>query len=101
MEVEQGSRETLVQEAQYKRGIRNVVMYSLGVALLAIGRWEQVNYGDVERVRQLASQRYYLGLKYAEMTEKVIDCDFGRGKDLRRQQLQDAPYERWCWGGRG
>jgi hypothetical protein len=61
MEVEQGSRETLVQEAQYKRGIRNVVMYSLGVALLAMGRWEHVDYGEIEGARRLRRSRAIWG----------------------------------------
>lgn len=83
-----------LQEAQYKYGVRNVVLYSLGVALLAIGRWEDVDPGDVESVRRLAAgQGCYLGPKYQMLTERVLECDFGYGKDLRKPRLQEAVYE--------
>jgi hypothetical protein len=92
MDVESASP-NLIEEAQYKYGVRNVMLYSLGVALLAVGRWENVDPGDVEGVRRLASQPCFLGPKYRELTERVIDCDFGQGKDLRKPKLQEAVYE--------
>ncbi|KAK4445572.1 hypothetical protein QBC34DRAFT_441598 [Podospora aff. communis PSN243] len=92
MDVESASP-NLIEEAQFKHGVRNVMLYSLGVALLAVGRWENVDPGDVEGVRRLASQPCFLGPKYRELTERVIDCDFGQGKDLRKPKLQEAVYE--------
>jgi hypothetical protein len=59
----------------------------------AVRRWEKVDPGDVEGVRRLASQPCFLGPKYRELTERVIDCDFGQGKDLRKPKLQEAVYE--------
>lgn len=82
-----------IEDAQYKHGVRNVTLYSLGAALLAIGRWERVDYSDIEGVRRLASQRSYLGPVYQELTQKVLDCDFGYGKDLKKPRLQEAIYE--------
>ena len=82
-----------IEDAQYEYGIRNVMLYSLGVALLAIGRWERVELGNVKEVRRLASQSCYLGPTYSELVEKVLDCDFGQGKDLKKPKLREAVYE--------
>ncbi|EHK45903.1 hypothetical protein TRIATDRAFT_219774 [Trichoderma atroviride IMI 206040] len=82
-----------IEDAQYKHGVRNVTLYSLGAALLAIGRWERVDHSDIEGIRRLASQRSYLGPVYQELTQKVLDCDFGYGKDLKKPRLQEAIYE--------
>lgn len=82
-----------IEDAQYKHGVRNVTLFSLGTALLAIGRWERVDHSDIEGIRRLASQRSYLGPVYQELTQKVLDCDFGYGKDLKKPRLQEAIYE--------
>jgi hypothetical protein len=82
-----------IEDAQYKHGVRNATLYSLGAALLAIGRWECVDHNDIEGIRRLASQRSYLGPVYQELTQKVLDCDFGYGKDLKKPRLQEAIYE--------
>jgi hypothetical protein len=82
------------EDAQYKHGVRNVTLFSLGAALLAIGRWERVDHNDIEGIRRLASQRSYLGPVYQELTQKVLDCDFGYGKDLKKPRLQEAVYEK-------
>ncbi|KAL6812346.1 hypothetical protein J3E69DRAFT_348397 [Trichoderma sp. SZMC 28015] len=82
-----------VEDVQYKHGVRNVTLYSLGAALLAIGRWERIDHNDIEGVRRLASQPCYLGPVYQELTQKVLDCDFGYGKDLKKPRLQEAIYE--------
>ncbi|KAL6866740.1 hypothetical protein J3F83DRAFT_122690 [Trichoderma novae-zelandiae] len=81
------------EDAQYKHGVRNITLYSLGAALLAIGRWERIDHNDIEGVRRLASQPCYLGPVYQELTQKVLDCDFGYGKDLKKPRLQEAIYE--------
>ncbi|KAL7934247.1 hypothetical protein V8C35DRAFT_302121 [Trichoderma chlorosporum] len=94
MDVESQTSLTLsVEDAQYKHGVRNVTLYSLGAALLAIGRWERIDHNDIEGVRRLASQPCYLGPVYQELTQKVLDCDFGYGKDLKKPRLQEAVYE--------
>ncbi|KAK3987371.1 hypothetical protein QBC44DRAFT_331643 [Cladorrhinum sp. PSN332] len=94
MDVETAPTLSELQEAQYKYGVQNMTLYSLGVALLAIGRWEHIDPGDVEAVRRMAaSQTCYLGPKYQMLTEKVLACDFGYGKDLKKPRLQEAVYE--------
>ncbi|KAK3682257.1 hypothetical protein B0T22DRAFT_501726 [Podospora appendiculata] len=93
MDRDSSTTASLIQDAQYRHGVRNVTLHSLGVALLSIGRWENVNPDDVEGVRRLAAQSCYLGPKYQELTERVLDCDFGYGKDLRKPRLQEAVHE--------
>ncbi|UKZ94923.1 uncharacterized protein TrAFT101_009776 [Trichoderma asperellum] len=84
---------TSIEDAQYKHGVRNVTLFSLGAALLAVGRWERIDHSDIEGIRRLASQPSYLGPMYQELTQKVLDCDFGHGKDLKKPRLQEAVYE--------
>lgn len=94
MEVESPASVALsMEDAQYKHGVRNIMLYSLGAALLAIGRWERIDHNDIEGVRRLASQPCYLGPVYQELTKRVLYCDFGYGNDLRRPRLQEAIYE--------
>ncbi len=87
---------SLMEEARCKYGVRNMMLYSLGVALLAIGRWERIDPNNVVGVRQLASQPCYLGPRYRDLTEKVLECNFGYGNDLKKAKLQEAPIQGRC-----
>lgn len=80
-------------DAQMFCGIRNVTLYSLGAALLQIGRWRSLDTEDVVLVRKTASKPSRLGPKYDELTYKCLYCDFGFGADLNKPQLQGAIYE--------
>ncbi|KAK4442280.1 hypothetical protein QBC34DRAFT_453209 [Podospora aff. communis PSN243] len=82
-----------LEDAKLIHGIQNPIMYNLGVALLSIGRWNLVDPHDVLKARRIASQTCPLGPRYQELTRKVLDCDFGYGKDLRRPKLQEAVYD--------
>lgn len=82
-----------LEEAKLIHGIHNVTMYNLGVALLSIGRWTAVDPHDVVHVRRMALQASPLGPRFQEMTQKVLECDFGYGKDLRKPKLQEAVYD--------
>ncbi len=82
-----------LEEAKMTYGIRNVTMYNLGVALLSIGRWAAVDPHDVVRVRRMAAQTCPLGARFGDMTQRVLDCDFGYGKDLGKPRLQEAVYD--------
>ncbi|KAK6821205.1 hypothetical protein PG987_015605 [Apiospora arundinis] len=86
--------DTAFETAKLQHGIRNLTLYSLGVALLQIGRWKAVESAeDVVAIRTLASKgNERLGPKYRELTLKCIECDFGQGSDLNSPQLQDAFY---------
>ncbi|KAF3066081.1 hypothetical protein CFAM422_009288 [Trichoderma lentiforme] len=81
-----------IEDIHYKYGVRNVTLYSLGAALLAIGMWKRIDPADIEEVRRLASTSP-LGPRYRKLTQKVLDCDFGYGKDLKKPRLQEAVYE--------
>ncbi|KAM0421356.1 hypothetical protein ACHAPT_010891 [Fusarium lateritium] len=87
------SMSALIDNATRKYGVRNMTLYSLGVVLLAIGQWAPVDLNDVEEVRRLAAEPCPLGPRYQELTQKVLDCDFGYGKDLSKPRLQEAVYE--------
>ncbi|KAF5575531.1 hypothetical protein FPCIR_13107 [Fusarium pseudocircinatum] len=93
MEVDSAGDSRSFEDAKLAHGIRNATIYNLGVALLAIGRWAPVDSNDILHVRRMASQTCPLGSKYHEMTQRVLECDFGCGKDLSRPQLQQAIYD--------
>ncbi|KAF5974208.1 hypothetical protein FCOIX_8414 [Fusarium coicis] len=93
MEVDSSGDSRSFEDAKLVHGIRNATIYNLGVALLAIGRWAPVDSNDILHVRRMASQACPLGSKYHEMTQKVLECDFGCGKDLSRPQLQQAIHD--------
>ncbi|KAH7127770.1 hypothetical protein B0J13DRAFT_453946 [Dactylonectria estremocensis] len=93
MDVDSAGDLRFFEEAKLVHGIYNATVYNLGVALLSIGRWVRVDPNDVLNVRRMASQPCPLGPKYQEMTQKVLDCDFGCGKDLSKTPLQHAIFE--------
>ena len=85
--------------------IRNAVLFGLGVIFLELAyeaplhvleKPEDVDerearnteYYVADRVRIAASR--LLGGRYAEVTRKCIQCDFGRGSDLNDAKLQEV-----------
>ncbi|KAH0431608.1 hypothetical protein CcaCcLH18_06912 [Colletotrichum camelliae] len=74
-------------------GINNLTLHSLGVALLQIDRWAQVEPSDILNVRKMALRNSSLGPRYQEITQKCLRCDFGYGSDLTKPRLQEAVYE--------
>ncbi|KAF3800992.1 hypothetical protein GCG54_00010269 [Colletotrichum gloeosporioides] len=74
-------------------GINNLMLHSLGVALLQIDRWAQVEPSDILNVRKMALRNSSLGPRYQEITQKCLRCDFGYGSDLTKPRLQEAVYE--------
>ncbi|KAI1641468.1 hypothetical protein F4809DRAFT_586804 [Biscogniauxia mediterranea] len=85
-----------VADAQLACGIRNLTMHSLGVAMLQIGQWDALKPDDIVEVRKvadLADRDSRLGPKYQKITQQVLDCDFGFGKDLSQPELQSAVYK--------
>lgn len=80
--------------AKYQYGVRNLTLWSLGTALLEIGRWSRLeNLDDVPSVRRAAVEVLDLGPKYRDLTKKCLECDFGYGDDLAKPRLQQAVYE--------
>lgn len=83
-----------LDEAYCLKGIRNPILYGLGVALLQIGLWEPVDLADHVQVRRRVSRLSYLGERYRRVTKKLVDCDFGLGVDsLCNERLEGAVYQ--------
>ncbi|KAK1829445.1 hypothetical protein QBC39DRAFT_356579 [Podospora conica] len=65
-------------ELKYTYGVRNQVLYRLGVALLSIGLWTRVRWEDVGMVRRKAEAFDSLGGKrYREAVRRLISGEFG------------------------
>ncbi|KAI1148440.1 hypothetical protein F4825DRAFT_464916 [Nemania diffusa] len=70
--------------------IRNTVLHNLGVGLLQIDRWKDLDPNSIDEIDKLAKQRSKLGPKYRDLVQKCLYCDFGVGADLLKPQLQTA-----------
>ena len=77
-------------------GIRNMTLFSLGVALLEIGQWAPLQFTKLDdpllAVRTMARGPMQLGSKYREIVRMCLECDFGYGNDLSKTDLQGAVY---------
>lgn len=75
-------------------GIANLSLYSLGLALLQIGRWELLapEPDDISEVRRIADCGNKFGPAYQKITQQCLECNFGSSKDLSDPNLQDAIY---------
>ena len=78
--------------AQRLHGIRNLSLYSLGTALLQIGRWKLLPSDDISEVRRIADGDSGLGPVYQRITQQCLECNFASGEDLSKPDLQDAIY---------
>lgn len=76
-------------ELQYTFGIRNQILYRLGVALLSIGLWSKVAWEDFAAVRRKAAALDSLGKKFSHAVQRLIWGDFGVDTaDLSNERLQ-------------
>src|SRR5271156_5850709 len=83
----EGSSVTVSED--YNSGIRNQVLYRLGVALLSIGLWSKVGWEDVAAVRRKAAALDSLGKKFSHAVKRLIYSDFGADTvDLSNERLQ-------------
>lgn len=87
--------------------IRNWTLYSLGVMLLELAYKRPIqemrkaqdidinehntNYYTADRIQQNVSRE--MGLEFAEVVRKCIQCDFGHGADLNLTKLREGFYE--------
>ncbi|OJD33086.1 lon protease like peroxisomal [Diplodia corticola] len=78
-------------------GVRNVPLFSLGVALLEISQQKPILFQDGEdqivAVRRMAKQSMRLGPRYGEIVRRCLECDFGQGNDLEKSELQSAVHQ--------
>ncbi|XXH01803.1 hypothetical protein Hte_008164 [Hypoxylon texense] len=90
------SDSTIAESIQYAmddHGIRNPILYRLGVALLQIGLWEHVHWEDNVQVRRKVARLSHLGRGYHDATKKLIYCDFGLAiEELNDPRLQSAIF---------
>ncbi|KAM5348553.1 hypothetical protein ACJ41O_008377 [Fusarium nematophilum] len=73
-------------------GIKNVSLYSLGVALLGIDKWRDFDPDDIVQVRK-AAQSSGFGNRYREIVRKCLGCEFRNETDLAQSRLHRAVYE--------
>lgn len=64
-------------ELQFMYGIRNQVLYRVGVALLSIGLWTAVDWRDVAGVRRKAASLDSLGKRFRDAVERLLYSNFG------------------------
>ncbi|KAI1213157.1 uncharacterized protein F4807DRAFT_413087 [Annulohypoxylon truncatum] len=82
-----------VQDAMENYGIRNLTLYGLGVALIQIGLWSDIPWGDHVLVRKTVAHLPCFGKRYKKVVSKLINCDFGLGtEDLNDPELRSAIF---------
>ncbi|KAI0544720.1 hypothetical protein F4679DRAFT_576661 [Xylaria curta] len=79
-----------VADSGCSQRIRNTVLHNLGVGLLEIDRWTNLDPNAIDKIDKLATERSRLGPKYRDLVQKCLYCDFGVGADLLKPQLQIA-----------
>lgn len=73
-------------------GIRNLTFWGVGVALLQIGLWRAIPWTDHVEVRQSVAGLERFSKRYHDITDKLINCDFGKGSKLQKWELQIEVY---------
>ncbi|KAF7551692.1 hypothetical protein G7Z17_g4824 [Cylindrodendrum hubeiense] len=73
-------------------GIRNLTLWGVGVTLLQIGLWRAIPWTDHVEVRQSVASLASFSRRYHDLTDKLINCDFGKGSKLQKWELQNEVY---------
>jgi hypothetical protein len=77
-------------------GVRNPVLWRLGVFILSIAYWRDIDPTDVVEVRRLADSNRRLGCippRFVKIAQQCINCEFGSETDLLKFSLQEAVHE--------
>ncbi|KAI3320341.1 hypothetical protein HD806DRAFT_507301 [Xylariaceae sp. AK1471] len=82
--------QAVAEDSGLSQRIRNTVLHNLGVGLLQIDRWTNLDPNAIDDIDKLATQRSRLGPKYRDLVQKCLYCDFGVGANLLKPQLQTA-----------
>ncbi|KAI0185939.1 hypothetical protein EV127DRAFT_395970 [Xylaria flabelliformis] len=85
---------TVAGDSGRSQRIRNTVLHNLGVGLLEIDRWTNLDPNAIDNIDKLATQRSRFGPKYRDLVQKCLYCDFGVGADLLKPQLQIAVLDK-------
>ena len=85
--------------AAQHRGVDNITLFCLGMALLEIAHWkpiselqEEYDNDQIDTARRLAHGSTSLGHWYDQIVKKCLRCDFAFGADLKNTALQRAIY---------
>nr|OQO15364.1 hypothetical protein B0A51_17733 [Rachicladosporium sp. CCFEE 5018] len=80
-------------------GVPNLILFSLGVALLEIAHRRPLesftrpnDKNNIYTARRLAQNPSALGQRYQSIAQKCLQCDFGTGSELRGKELQGRVY---------
>ncbi|KAH0841626.1 hypothetical protein FOPE_06733 [Fonsecaea pedrosoi] len=83
----------------FDRGVDNLTLFNLGVALLQIVCWKPLgelgqgqNLDDIHLARKisLSDQASVLGPKFKDIVRKCLRCEFGSGTNLEDENLKGA-----------
>ncbi|KAI8711685.1 hypothetical protein NCS52_01432700 [Fusarium sp. LHS14.1] len=91
----QAAEEDSRHDEEVRCNIKCRPLWSLGVALMQIDHWTKIDLGDVLAVRRAAARTSQISPKYRELTQRCLECDFGRhrGQDLSGSPLHQAVYK--------
>ena len=96
----EGIKPTAETSHEIKDGINSLPLFFLGVALLEIAHWKPIeknmtgkdDNNQIYTARRLASGRAPLGPVYQRIAKKCLQCNFGVGTDLVKDDLRAAVY---------
>jgi len=96
----EGIKSTAGTSHEIKDGINSLPLFFLGVALLEIAHWKPIEKNmtgkdennQIYTARRLASGRAPLGPVYQRIAKKCLQCNFGVGTDLGKDDLRAAVY---------
>jgi hypothetical protein len=81
------------------RGIDNITLFCLGIALIEIAHWRplselgtEYDQDQIDTARRVARGTTILGPWYDSAIQKCLRCDFAFGWDLNSEALQRAIY---------
>jgi hypothetical protein len=87
-----------LSQAQH-RGIDNITLFCLGIALIEIAHWQPLaklsvsyDHDQIDTARRVARGTTMLGPWYDAAIQKCLRCDFAFGWDLKSEVLQRAIY---------
>lgn len=81
------------KEQHLRPGIRNAALYNLGVALLQIDRWKDLDPNAAADIDKLSAWSRF-GPKYRDIVQRCLHCNFGVDYDLTKPKLQMAVLDK-------
>lgn len=86
-------------DEQIMYGVPNLTLFSLGIALLEIGHKQSLegfrtprDQNSIFTARRLAQRPSSLGQRYQMIAHRCLQCDFGCGSELDKEELRSAVY---------